>query len=73
MTFEQVFQILVLASVVLVFWWSNRSFPPQQTAELIKQLTEASQQTQTRLDDVLVEIALLLNDLRMDEDQEQVS
>lgn len=68
MTFEQVFQILSLLAVVLVFWWSHRSFPPQQTAQLIQQLTEASQKTQTQLDDVLVEVAKLLNDLRVDED-----
>jgi len=65
MTFEQVFQILILSAVVLVFWWSHRSFPPQQTAQLIQQLTEASQKTQTQVDDVLIEIAKLLNDLRM--------
>jgi hypothetical protein len=68
MTFEQVFQILSLLAVVLVFWWSHRSFPPQQTAQLIQQLTEASHKTQTQLDDVLVEVAKLLNDLRVDED-----
>ena len=67
MTFEQVFQLLMLAVGVLVFWWSHRSFPPQQTAKLIEQLTEASQQTQTQLDDMLVEVARLLNDLRMAE------
>jgi len=64
MTFEQVFQLLILAAGVLVFWWSHRSFPPQQTAQLIEQLTKASQQTQTQLDDMLVEVAQLLNDLR---------
>ena len=67
MTFEQLFQILILLVVVLLFWWSHRSFPPQQTAQLIKQLAEASQRTQTQLDDVLVEIARLLNGLRENE------
>ncbi len=66
MTFDQVFQLLILAVVVLLFWWSHRSFPPQQTAELIEQLTIASEKTQTQLDDVLVEVAKLLNDLRED-------
>lgn len=64
MTFDQIFQLLVLAVMVLLFWWSHRSFPPQQTAELIQQLRSASEQTQTRLDDVLVEIVALLNALR---------
>ena len=68
MTFEQLFQILTLGAVVLVFWWSHRSFPPQQTAQLIQQLTEASQKTQTQVDDVLVEFAKLLNDLRANQD-----
>lgn len=66
MTFDQVFQLLILAVVVLLFWWSHRSFPPQQTAELIERLTIASEKTQTQLDDVLVEVAKLLNDLRED-------
>lgn len=68
MTFEQVFQILILAAVVLVFWWSHRSFPPQQTTELLQQLTEASRQTQTRVDDVLVMVAQLLHDRITDND-----
>jgi len=66
-TFDQVFQILMLAVVVLLFWWSHRSFPPGQTAELIQRLMQASEQTQTRVDDVLVEIAVLLNALREEE------
>lgn len=65
--FQDLFQLLMLGAVVLVFWWSHRSFPPQQTAELIQQLTEASQKTQTQIDDVLVEIAKVLNDLRADD------
>ncbi len=68
MTFEQVFQILIFAAVVLVFWWSHRSFPPQQTTELLQQLTEASRQTQTRVDDVLVMVAQLLHDRITDND-----
>lgn len=68
MTFEQVFQILILASVVLVFWWSHRSFPPQQTAQIIQQLTDASQKTQTQVDDILVDIAKLLNDVRTEDE-----
>jgi len=68
MTFEQVFQILILAAVVLVFWWSHRSFPPQQTTQLLQELAEASRQTQTRIDDVLVTVAQLLHDRITDDD-----
>ena len=32
MDFEQVFEVLVLAVVALVYWWSYRSFPPGETA-----------------------------------------
>ncbi len=72
MDFEQVFQILVLAVVVLVYWWSYRSFPPNETAKLIRRLGEVSRRTETQLDDLLVEIARLLNELRMDDhDKEQ--
>ncbi len=67
MDYEQVFQLLILAVVVLVYWWSHRSFPPQQTADLIERLSEASQRTETKMDDLLVEIARLLNELRRDE------
>ncbi len=64
MDYEQIFQLLILAVVVLVYWWSHRSFPPQQTADLIQRLSEASQRTETKVDDLLVEIARLLNELR---------
>lgn len=64
MDFEQGFQVLILAVVVLVYWWSYRSFPPGETAKLIERLGEVSQRTESRLDDLLVEIARLLNALR---------
>ena len=64
MDFEQVFQMLVLAVVVLVYWWSYRSFPPGETAKLIERLGEVSQRTESRLDDLLVDIARLLNEMR---------
>ena len=71
MDYEQVFQLLILAVVVLVYWWSHRSFPPQQTADLIERLSEASQRTETKMDDLLVEIARLLNELRRDEAEQR--
>lgn len=71
MDFEQVFQMLVLAVVVLVYWWSYRSFPPGETAKLIQRLGEVSQRTESRLDDLLVAIARLLNELRPPAEEEQ--
>ncbi|MCY4062380.1 MAG: hypothetical protein OXG53_08430 [Chloroflexi bacterium] len=71
MDFEQVFQMLVLAVVVLVYWWSYRSFPPGETAKLIQRLGEISQRTESRLDDLLVDIARLLNELRTPTEEEQ--
>lgn len=71
MDFEQVFQMLVLAVVVLVYWWSYRSFPPGETAKLIQRLGEVSQRTESRLDDLLVAIARLLNELRTPAEEEQ--
>ena len=68
MSFEQIMQILILGAVVLAFWWSHRSFPPQQTTQLLQELAEASRQTQTRLDDVLVTVAQLLHDQLKDDD-----
>lgn len=70
MDFEQVFQVLVLAVVLLVYWWSYRSFPPDETAKLIQRLGEVSQRTESRLDDLLVEIARLLNELRRPENEQ---
>ncbi|MYD11576.1 MAG: hypothetical protein F4X02_16225 [Chloroflexi bacterium] len=67
MDFEQVFQLLALAVVVMVYWWSFRSFPPGETARLIERLGEVSQRTESRLDDLLVEVARLLNELRAPE------
>ena len=69
MDFEQVFQVLVLAAVVMVYWWSYRSFPPGETARLIERLGEVSQRTESRLDDLLVEVARLLNELRTPESE----
>ena len=66
MDYEQVFQLLILAVVVLVYWWSYRSFPPQQTSELLERLSETSKRTETRVDDLLVEVARLLNSMRQD-------
>lgn len=71
MDFEQVFQMLALAVVVLVYWWSYRSFPPGETAKLIERLGEVSQRTESRLDDLLVEIARLLNEMRPPVEEEQ--
>ena len=71
MDFEQMFQLLVLAVVVLVYWWSYRSFPPGETAKLIQRLGEVSQRTESRLDDLLVDIARLLNELRTPAEEEQ--
>ena len=71
MDFEQMFQMLVLAVVVLVYWWSYRSFPPGETAKLIQRLGEVSQRTESRLDDLLVDIARLLNELRTPTEEEQ--
>ncbi len=73
MDFEQAFQILVLAVLVLVYWWAYRSFPPHETAELIERLGEVSQRTESRLDDLLVEIARLLNELRQPVSEEPES
>ena len=70
MDFEQVFQVLVLAVVVMVYWWSYRSFPPGETAKLIERLGEASQRTESRLDDLLVDIARLLNEMRTRETEQ---
>lgn len=67
MDFEQGFQVLVLAVVVLVYWWSYRSFPPGETAKLIERLGEVSERTESRLDDLLVDIARLLNEMRRTE------
>ena len=67
MAFEQIFQLLVLAVVVLIYWWSHRSFPPKQTADLLQKLSEVSQKTETHVDDLLVEIAQALNELRQKE------
>ncbi len=71
MDFEQVFQVLVLSVVVLVYWWSYRSFPPGETAKLIQRLGEVSQRSESRLDDLLVEVARLLNELRAPAEEEQ--
>lgn len=71
MDYEQILQLLILAAVVLVYWWSYRSFPPQQTAELLQRLSETSKRTETRIDDLLVEIARLFNEMRQTEPEQR--
>ncbi len=73
MNFEQVFQVLTLAVMALVYWWSFRSFPPGETAKLIDRLGEVSQRTESRLDDLLVDVARLMNELRRPEEEGQES
>jgi len=62
--FSEVMQVLTLLAVVLIFYWSHRSFPPQQTADLLDRLSQASAKTPTKVDDLLIDIAEVLNDLR---------
>ena len=71
MEFEQLFQMLALAVVALVYWLSYRSFPPGETAKLIQRLGEVSQRTESRLDDLLVDIARLLNEMRSPAEDER--
>ena len=65
MEIQDLMQVLVLVAVVLAFYWQHRSFPPQQTAELITQLTEMAMRTESRLDDALVDIMEYINDIRI--------
>ena len=71
MDFEQTFQILTLAAICLIYWLAFRSFPPGETAKLIDRLDELSQRTQSRLDDLLVDIARLLNEMRQPADADE--
>lgn len=64
MDIQEVMQILTLLAIVLAFYWSHRSFPPDKTAELIKELTEIATKTDSRLDDAIVEIMDYLNEAR---------
>ncbi len=66
----QGFRALVLAVIGLVSCWSHRSCPPGETAALIQRLGEASQCSESRLDDLLVEIARLLGELRKPAEEE---
>lgn len=70
MEIQDLMQVLVLAAVVLAFYWQHRSFPPDKTSELIDRLASLSEQTTTKLDDLLVEIAITLNEMRGDPDGE---
>ena len=63
--FDQAMEIFKLAAVVLAFYFMYRSFPPQQTAELIKELSAAAKTTKTPVDDLLVDVVKLLNELRL--------
>jgi len=64
MDIQELMQVLTLLAVVLAFYWSHRSFPPDKTAELITQLTEMAMRTESRLDDAIVDILEYINDAR---------
>jgi hypothetical protein len=64
--FDQLMQIMVLAVVVLLFYWQHKSFPPDETSKLILELRKASEKTDTKIDDALVDLAEFLNGLRRD-------
>ena len=64
MDIQELMQVLTLLAVVLVFYWSHRSFPPEKTAELITQLTEMAMRTESKLDDAIVDIMEYINDAR---------
>ena len=68
MDIQELMQVLTLLAVVLAFYWSHRSFPPDKTAELITQLTEMAMRTESRLDDAIVDILEYVNDARPVED-----
>ena len=63
MEFNEIMQILILLAIVLAFWWQHKSFPPEQTAELLKQLDNASRKTETTADDLLYDIAAALYEI----------
>ena len=67
MDFDQVMQLLTLAAVVLAFWWTNQAFPPGPTAQLISELRKGADTTPNKVDDALVEIAALLNQIRVEQ------
>lgn len=63
MEFNELMQILILLAIVLAFWWQHKSFPPEQTADLLKQLDNASRKTATPADDLLYDIAAALYEI----------
>jgi len=69
MDINDLMQVLTLVAVVAAFYWTHRSFPPTETADMIKQLTEMAQRTESRLDDAIVEIMDYVNDARMTDDE----
>lgn len=69
MDINDVMQILTIAAVVAAFYWQYRSFPPNETAKLIEQLTEMAMRTESRLDDAIVDIVEYFNDVRMEVDE----
>lgn len=64
MDIQEIMQVLTLLAIVLAFYWSHRSFPPDKTAELIRELTEIATKTDSRLDDAIVEIMDYVNEAR---------
>lgn len=64
MEFEQAITLISLLAVIIISYLSHRSFPPKQTAELIDRLATHAEKTQTKMDDLLLDVARVLNDIR---------
>lgn len=74
MEIQEIMQVLTIFAVVIMFYWQYRSFPPNETAKLLDQLTDMASKTESRLDDAIIDIMEYVNNARANsEDQDMTS
>lgn len=64
MDIADLIEIIELLLVVVALFLIHRSVPANKVSELIDKVDRAAEKTPTKLDDLLVEVAQILNDLR---------
>jgi len=64
MNFEQILNLIQWLVVIIAMFLLHRSVPAQQVEQLLKQLQTTVKKTETPIDDLLLDVATLLNDVR---------
>lgn len=69
--FDQLIDIVQLTIIIIGMVLLYRSFPAKEVEALLEKLAEPVSKTETKLDDLLLDVARTLNELRKSIEQQQ--